>query len=70
VAGQAQRLGVRGFARNLEDGSVEVVAQGPDDAVDALARALATGPTLARVADVENTDVPHDIPAFNTFKAM
>ena len=69
VAGQAQRLGVRGFARNLDDGSVEVVAQGPDDAVDALARALTTGPALARVAHVENTDVPHDTPAFNTFEA-
>jgi len=70
VAGQARRLGVRGFARNLEDGSVEVVAQGPADAVEELARALASGPALARVANVENTDVPHDTPVFNIFEAM
>lgn len=36
LAGRARDLGLRGAATNLDDGSVEVVAQGPRDACDAL----------------------------------
>ena len=46
---QARALGVEGFARNLHDGSVEVVAQGPRDAAEALVRACREGPPSARV---------------------
>lgn len=67
AARQAQRLGLRGFARNLDDGSVEIVVQGPEAAVEELARALAKGPALAHVAGVENAEVPHDTPTFTTF---
>lgn len=52
---QAVRLGLRGFARNLDDGRVEVLAAGEADAIDALARWLAHGPTNARVDGVERT---------------
>lgn len=31
---EALRLGIRGYARNLDDGSVEVVACGEDEAVE------------------------------------
>lgn len=50
---QAQRLGLRGHARNLPDGRVEVLAVGEADAVDALARWLQHGPPQARVDAVE-----------------
>lgn len=50
---QAQRLGLRGYARNLPDGRVEVLAVGEADAVDALARWLQHGPPQARVDGVE-----------------
>jgi acylphosphatase len=56
----AGRLGLRGFARNLADGSVEVVAAGPASALAELERLLARGPALARVADVEKTEIPHE----------
>ena len=46
---QALRLGLRGQARNLPDGRVEVLAAGPAEAVDALAQWLRQGPPLARV---------------------
>lgn len=49
---QAQRLGLRGHARNLADGRVEVVAAGADDAIEALARWLQRGPPMARVDEV------------------
>ncbi|HVI26218.1 MAG TPA: acylphosphatase [Xanthomonadaceae bacterium] len=50
---QAMRLGLRGHARNLADGRVEVLAAGDDAALEALARWLRQGPPLARVETVE-----------------
>ena len=38
---EARRLAIRGIARNLPDGSVEVLAQGDAAAVQAMARSLA-----------------------------
>jgi acylphosphatase len=50
---QAARLGLHGWARNLADGRVEVLARGEPDAMNALARWLVTGPPAARVDNVE-----------------
>lgn len=49
---QAERLGLAGHARNLVDGSVEVLAIGDAEAIDALERWLHAGPPLARVDGV------------------
>jgi len=49
---QARRLGLRGHARNLPDGRVEVVSAGTQEAVDALGRWLQRGPPQARVEEV------------------
>lgn len=50
---EAQRLGLVGYARNLDDGSVEVVACGEADNVNKLIEWLkAGGPRSARVAKV------------------
>lgn len=49
----ARRLGLRGSVKNLRDGSVEVVVEGPADAVDALANRLREGPPASRVERVE-----------------
>ncbi len=68
VARQATRLGLVGFARNLDDGSVEVVAQGEASALESLAEALRRGPSMARVSSVENTDFPHDQTSFTSFE--
>jgi acylphosphatase len=50
---QALKLGLRGHARNLPDGGVEVLAQGDASALDALHRWLHAGPPMARVESVE-----------------
>lgn len=50
---QAQHLGLRGYARNLPDGRVDVLAVGEGDAIDALERWLHQGPPMAEVAHVE-----------------
>ena len=50
---EAERLGVAGWARNLDDGRVEVVAEGDPDAVDALEAWCREGPPRALVTGVE-----------------
>ena len=57
---QAERLALRGHARNLVDGSVEVLAIGDADAIDALARWLHVGPPLAQVDAVSRSALPAD----------
>ena len=52
VARHAQILGVRGWARNLADGSVEVQARGTSAALAALERVLGEGPPHSRVERV------------------
>ena len=53
---KALGLGVCGYARNLEDGSVEVLACGDVEAVDNLCQWLLTGPVHARVSTVQCED--------------
>jgi acylphosphatase len=50
---EANALGVAGYARNLPDGSVEVLAEGKADAVQAFEAKLREGPAFARVEIVD-----------------
>ena len=60
---EAERLALKGFARNLPDGSVEVLAQGGAAAVAELHRWLHRGPRSARVeAVLELEPGPESIP--------
>lgn len=56
--GRAEALGVRGWVANRPDGRVEVVAEGPPDAVAELAAWCRTGPPRARVDDVQVREEP------------
>lgn len=58
---QAVALNLRGFARNLADGRVEVLAIGDDDALEQLAQWLHFGPELARVDELERIETEEDI---------
>jgi acylphosphatase len=58
---EADRLQVGGFARNLPDGSVEVVSEGPEEALEALEAALRRGPAMAQVDGVERLNVPAEL---------
>ena len=49
---RARALGLRGYVRNLPDGSVEVYACGEPVALQALKRWLWEGPPLAQVSAV------------------
>jgi acylphosphatase len=49
---QAQQLGLTGYAKNLLDGRVEVVACGEAEAVETLRSWLSKGPEQAQVSGV------------------
>ncbi len=49
----AQHLGLTGWVRNLPEGTVEVIAEGPRPRLERLARFLHEGPLNARVTGVD-----------------
>jgi len=49
----ADSLGVKGWVRNLPDGRVEALVEGPEDRVKEIIRWAHKGPRLARVEKVE-----------------
>jgi len=49
----ASSLGLVGWVRNLRDGSVEVLAEGPKDKLEELIAWCRHGPAMARVENVE-----------------
>ncbi|MEN8113964.1 MAG: acylphosphatase [Actinomycetota bacterium] len=60
TASEARHLGLAGWVRNLPTGSVEVWAQGPNDAVDRLELFLQRGPRRAIVEKVSTEEVEPD----------
>ena len=63
AAQRARELGVRGYARNLPDGRVEVLACGEDAAVQTFVSWLWTGSSASQVTAVEVADAPaHSAP--------
>ena len=53
VKSNAQRLRLNGWARNTDDGRVEVLAQGPKEAVEKLIELCEKGPFLSEVKSVQ-----------------
>ena len=49
---RADGLGLTGFARNLEDGRVEIVAEGARDILGTFLALINKGPKLSRVSHV------------------
>jgi acylphosphatase len=71
VSGRVQRIGFRwfvydhavhegitGYARNLPDGRVEVMAEGESEAMLRFEMALRQGPPAARVVEVDVEELP------------
>lgn len=60
----AHALGLEGWVRNRQDGSVEAVFKGPESLVQQMLTACNDGPTDARVTAVTATPAPHEeVPA-------
>ena len=65
VAQRARELGIRGYARNLPDGRVEVLAVGDAEVVQAFVEWLWIGSSASKVTAVDASDVtlhPHEHP--------
>lgn len=54
----AESRGVSGWARNRDDGAVEAVFEGPEEAVDSLVEFSRNGPARAEVVRVEIFEEP------------
>jgi len=50
---EANALGITGYARNMTDGTVQVLACGEPESMDQLAEWLKQGPPMAQVTAVE-----------------
>jgi acylphosphatase len=61
----ATPLGLTGYARNLDDGRVEVYAVGPSKKLDELAGALRQGPRWSDVRGVE--EQPAEVRDYGSF---
>lgn len=51
---QAHMFGVRGWVRNVGDGSVEAIVQGSPDQVDLMLEWMRRGPPAARVTTLDS----------------
>ena len=60
AARRAHELGIRGYARNLPDGRVEVLACGEDEPVSAFVKWLWIGSSASKVTSVEVNDAAVD----------
>ena len=65
AAQRARELGIRGYAKNLPDGRVEVLAIGDAEVVQKYVEWLWIGSSASKVTSVEASDValhPHEHP--------
>ena len=64
---QADMLGLKGWAKNLDNGKVEIVTEGDPNAVERFARWAREGSTHARVTGVESTtEAPEGLGSFRS----
>lgn len=51
---EAEKLGITGWVKNRDDGSVEAVVSGSKKSIETLAARARIGPPMARVTDVRS----------------
>jgi acylphosphatase len=66
----AVRLGLRGWVRNRQDGSVEACVQGSTEAIDAIVDWAKRGPPAARVDDVIAAPTQDEAEDFSSFRIL
>lgn len=68
VKENADLLNVRGFIRNIDNGSVEVIMEGMDKNVDELLERSKIGPLSAHVKKIDVEEIKHQ--GFQGFKVL
>jgi len=66
----ARTFGIRGYAKNLPDGTVEVAAVGLAPALRALEGQLAEGPPMSSVLKIEEIPPPPSLEETNGFTVL
>ena len=64
----AEKFGLKGFVRNLEDGRIEVFLEGQIDDVRKMIELCRSGPKHAQIRNVEIKEERHQ--GFTTFKTL
>lgn len=60
VEKEARAIGVGGWVRNTDDGSVEVLAHGAEDQLVRLRKSLEQGPRAARIDEVRELEAEQE----------
>lgn len=66
---KAAMFNIKGYAKNLPDGKVEVVAEGQKEDLDKYVMELRRGPTLARVTNLKIKEFP-STRKYQTFRIL
>jgi acylphosphatase len=64
---KARELGIKGWVKNLQDGSVETFFTGSPEDVNTMKERLKEGPVRARVQKIEEVELTTDNDSFNDF---
>ena len=57
VSQRANELNIKGYAKNLMNGNVKVIAIGEDSVMNAFINLLKEGPSMARVDDIKTSEI-------------
>ena len=63
---KSKELGLFGYAKNLDDGTVEVVLQGDKNKINTLVEFLRKSPGMSKVDDIKIKNI--DLEKFNNFE--
>ncbi len=66
IKDNADKLDVRGFVRNLNDGKIEVVMEGKNKEVEELLNRCKKGPTHSEIRNIQAEEMRHQ--GFSNFK--
>ena len=53
----ASQIGIKGWIRNTDDGTIEILAQGSESQLSEFERWCRTGPPVAKIDSVEKEDM-------------
>jgi len=68
IKDSADKFKVRGFVRNLDNGQIEIVAEGKDENVNLLLLTCKKGPPHSEIKKVESEDIRYQ--GFDRFKIL
>ncbi|MGR9013610.1 MAG: acylphosphatase [Gammaproteobacteria bacterium] len=57
---KAKHFSIKGSAKNLSDGRVEIIAEAEDIVIEKFIKWCRKGPITARVDHIEVSELPHD----------